>query len=143
MLALPKTENVTGRKKHLGNNEQKLLARFEAKYKGTLRDLKFDFRLIPVKDNASTAISKYMQDWNNITCPRIDIVGTNLEGNTCIVEIRPQADWTAISAVVAYRELFRTVFNFTRTIDLGIICESMSSTNKAICRLFKVQIFIV
>jgi hypothetical protein len=132
-----------GRKKHLGSTEQEVFERFKKTYPGVIKDIKFDFRLIPDKEIIPTELSKYTSDWNNITCPRIDIIGTNLHGNTTIIEIRPAADWTAISAAIAYRELFKTVFNYSGPIDLGIICESMSSTNKAICRLFKVQIFIV
>ena len=137
------TETNTRGEKHLGKNEQELLKRFKIKYPAYTTNLRADYILLPQLGLVDSEFNNYAKNWNTLTAPRIDAVASLPGDKPIIYEIRPKADWTAISAVIAYRELFRQIYSYTWEIKLGIICESMSKTNRAICKMFGVAIFEV
>jgi len=128
---------------HLGKNEQDLVNDFLTQYGITVENIKFDMALMPRQSNILTDDSEYLKNWSILTAPRIDMVANIVNGKPVIFEVRPEADWTAISAVIAYTELFKTVTPWPYDILMAIICRNMSDTNKRICKLFDIQLFII
>ncbi len=129
--------------KHLGGKERELLDRFKRSFPQFTANLQADYKLIPPEVAMDFAADMYKKSWNSVTCPRVDAVATTPEKEVMLFEIRPDADFTAISSVICYAELFKMIYNYPGKIEKGIICESMSNTNKDICTRFGIKLFMV
>ncbi|MFA5348450.1 MAG: hypothetical protein WC294_09950 [Methanoregula sp.] len=129
--------------KHLGGKERELLDRFKRSFPQFTANLQADYKLIPAEVAADFAADMYKKSWNSVTCPRIDAVATSPDKNIILFEIRPAADFTAISSIICYAELFKMIYTYPGKIEKGIICESMSNTNRQICDRFEIRIFDV
>lgn len=129
--------------KHLGGKERELLIQFKQSYPEFTGNLRADFVLTPPELAGSFEADLYKKSWNAVTSPRIDVITNTPDKEVMLIEIRPEADWTAISAIIAYRELFKMIYNYPGKIFTGILCESMSDTNEMICSRFGIKIFKV
>ena len=117
----------------LGPKEAELWRDFLVIYGDIFTNFEYDFRVIPVGKSLSITKEPYKHDWDNLTCPRIDVIGRNEHDKLTLFEVRPDADADPVLRLIGYRELLKALKIFREDMDLVVVCRSMTPVTENLC----------
>ena len=125
----------------LGPKEAELWRAFILSKGYLFANYEYDFRVIPVDDTLIITKGPYEHDWDNLTCPRIDVIARNLQDKLTLFEVRPDADADPVLRLIGYRELLKALKIFTEPMDLVVVCRQMTPVTENLCRVCDITVY--
>lgn len=126
---------------HLQHDEIILFKRWLLIHEKDWESFEFDVHVgigtVPENDK-----DKISQSFKRLTQKRIDVVAFRTQ-ETCLIEIRPQADHTALGNLLAYKELFVRDFKPMNRISLLCITDRIRPDDEFAIRAHAILLEVV
>jgi hypothetical protein len=124
----------------LGPEEQRILLAYLNAVPKEYPTIKISVRLLPKEKKVQNELDKYLKSWNLLNAPRVDAINYTGYGTVTIFEIKPIAHFPALSQVLAYKELYRTIVDPHAVIKMVILCDSAGTQVKDYAKLLNIDI---
>lgn len=127
----------------LGPKEGELWKDFLQSKGHLFTDYQYDIRVIPVSSSLAVERGEYRHNWDQLTCPRVDVVAKDSHQRTALIEVRPQADADAVLRLIGYKELLKTLGKLPGAHTLVVVCRSITPVTQNLCDAYGVKVFAV